>query len=192
MYKFQAVILNITKIRDNNTRIVMMSEEYWKITGWWNKKNISGIDLGDIIEVLLSREWSKNTIKNIDIKTSGWSKNWNYSRIYSFMETLHILNKVSIDGMDCRKLYEDITFFIKYGINKEMTLFHYVAFQMRILKSLGSMDPNMFSWDPILEYIYNNISHTPLERIFGSKNIKIDHIEKIQKINLHSIYMLHQ
>jgi hypothetical protein len=108
------------------------------------------------------------------------------------METLHILNKVSIDGMDCKKLYEDITFFIKYGIDKEMSLFHYVAFQMRILKSLGSMDPNMFSGDPILEYIYNNISHTPLERIFGSKNIKIDQIEKLQKINLHSIYMLHQ
>jgi hypothetical protein len=45
LYKFRAIILNINKIRDNNTRIVMLSAEYGKITGWWNKKNITGIDL---------------------------------------------------------------------------------------------------------------------------------------------------
>jgi hypothetical protein len=47
----------------------MISQEYGKITGWWNKKNISGIDLGDIIEVLISRDGGKNQVKNIDIKT---------------------------------------------------------------------------------------------------------------------------
>jgi hypothetical protein len=45
VYKVQAVILSITRIRDNQTRIVMISREYGKITGWWNKKNITGIDL---------------------------------------------------------------------------------------------------------------------------------------------------
>ena len=45
----------------------MISKEYGKITGWWNKKNITGIDIGDIVEVLISRENTKNTIKSIDI-----------------------------------------------------------------------------------------------------------------------------
>ena len=95
MYKTNAVILSISRIRDNQTRIVMISQEYGKITGWWNKKNISGIDLGDIIEVLVSRDGGKNQVKNIDIKTPGWSRNWNYVRIVAFLETLHIVNKMS-------------------------------------------------------------------------------------------------
>lgn len=74
MYRFPAIILSITRIRDNNTRIVLLSREYGKITGWWNKKNITGIDIGDIAEVLISREGTKNTIKNVDIKIHAWNK----------------------------------------------------------------------------------------------------------------------
>ena len=158
MYRFKAIILNITKIRDNNTRIVMISSEYWKITGWWNKKNITGIDLWDIVEVLISRESSRNTIKGVDLLTSWWNKDWDYSKILSFLEIL--------------KPY------------------HYSIFQMRILKSLGTMDPEIIWDDAILRYIYQHISHTPLERILWSSNIKNNHITKIQQINFHSIYML--
>ncbi len=61
---------------------------------------------------------------------------------------------------------------------------------MRILKALGSMDPEIFEDDIILRYIYEHISHTPLERVLSASNVKNDHITKIQKINLHSIYML--
>lgn len=95
MYKTNAVILSISRIRDNQTRIVMISQEYGKITGWWSKKNISGIDLGDIIEVLISRDGGKNQVKNIDIKTPGWSRTWNYVRIVAFLETLRIVNQMS-------------------------------------------------------------------------------------------------
>ena len=95
MYKTNAVILSISRIRDNQTRIVMISQEYGKITGWWSKKNISGIDLGDIIEVLISRDGGKNLVKNIDIKTPGWSRTWNYVRIVAFLETLRIVNQMS-------------------------------------------------------------------------------------------------
>ena len=95
MYKTNAVILSISRIRDNQTRIVMISQEYGKITGWWSKKNISGIDLGDIIEVLISRDGGKNQVKNIDIKTPGWSRTWNYVRIVAFLETLRIVNQRS-------------------------------------------------------------------------------------------------
>ncbi len=190
MYKFRAIILNITKIRDNNTRFVMISIEYWKITGWWNKKNITGIDLWDIVEVLVDRQGSKNTIKNIDIITSWWNKDWDYTSILLFLETLSIINKITIDWTDCRLLYEDTATFIDYWHRWNMKLYHYAIFQMRILKALGSMDPNMVGDDIILNYIYQNISHTPLERILASSNIKNEAISKIQKINLHSIYML--
>ena len=190
MYKIRAVILNITKIRDNQTRIVMMSQEYGKITGWWNKKNISGIDLGDIIEVLISRDGSKNQIKNIDIKTPGWSRNWNYVRIVAFLDTLRIVSKMSIEWAECRSLYEDIAGFITYGKSQDMSLGHHIVFQMRILKSLGSMDRAILGEDPILRYIYDHISHTPLERILSSSNVKTEHIDKIQQANLHSLYML--
>ena len=71
-----------------------------------------------------------------------------------------------------------------------MSLGHHTVFQMRILKSLGSMDKSILGDDPILRYIYDNISHTSLERILSSSNVKTEHIEKIQQANLYSLYML--
>ncbi len=168
----------------------MISQEYGKITGWWNKKNISGIDLGDIIEVLISRDGGKNQVKNIDIKIPWWSRNWNYVRIVAFLETLHIVNKMSREWAECRSLYEDTAGFINYGRSQDMSLGHHTVFQMRILKSLGSMDKSILGDDPILRYIYDNISHTSLERILSSSNVKTEHIEKIQQANLYSLYML--
>jgi hypothetical protein len=87
-------------------------------------------------------------------------------------------------------LYEDTSLFIEYSNRENVNLYHYSIFQMRILKALGSMDQEIFGEDAILRYIYKNISHTPLERILSSENLKNEHITQIQKINLHSIYML--
>lgn len=168
----------------------MISLEYWKITAWWSKKNITGIDIWDIVEVLISREWNKNTIKNMDTIISWWNKTWDYSTIILFLETLSLINRITIDGNDYRSLYEDTSLFIEYGNRENMRLYHYSIFQMRILKALGSMDPEIFWEDRILSYIYQNISHTPLERILSSESVKNEHITQIQKINLHSIYML--
>lgn len=192
MYRSRAIILSITRIRDNNTRIVMLSQEYWKITGWWNKKNITSIDIWDIIDVFISRENTKNTIKNIEIITPWWSRHWNYQQIFSFLETLHIISKISIDGNKCQTLYADVALFIDYWLRETLHLCHYVTFQMRIIKSLGSMNPEILWNDQILQYIYNHISHTRLEKILSSSNIKKEHISKIQQINLHSLYLLNQ
>lgn len=189
MYRFRAIILNITRIRDNSTRIVMMTREYWKITGWWNKKNITGIDLWDVIEVIISREGTKNSIKNLDLVTSWWNRDWNYLQISYFLKTLKTISQISIEGQECTVLYDDTYFLIRYGLKNPMTQCHYSIFQMRILKSLGSMNPELFANDPVLNYIYNNISTTPLERIL-SANIKNIHIETIEQINLNSIYTL--
>jgi hypothetical protein len=171
-------------------RIVMISQEYGKITGWWNKKNVTWIDLGDIIEVLISRDGGINQIKNIDIKTSGWSRHWGYMRIVAFLETLCIINKMTREWAECRSLYEDTALFITYGISQDITLWHHSVFQMRILKSLGSMDRDALGDDPILRYIYDHVSHTPLNRILSSSNVRTEHITKIQQVNLHSLYML--
>ncbi|NRH21158.1 hypothetical protein HOO68_03880 [Candidatus Gracilibacteria bacterium] len=169
----------------------MISREYGKITGWWNKKNITGIDLGDVIEVLLVRDDNKNTIKNIDLITSGWNRNWNYLQIASFLKTLHIIGQISVDNQETIQLYDDAYFLIRYGLKNLLDHCHYTIFQMRILKSLGSMNPEMLGDDPILKYIYNNISNSPLERIL-SANIKNNHISIIEQINLNSIYSLRQ
>lgn len=191
MYRFRAIILNITRIRDNNTRIVMLTREYWKITWWWSKKNITGIDLWDVVEVLISRDENKNTIKNVDFVTSWWNKNWNYSQIFSFLKTLHIINQISIDNHECFQLFDDTYFLIRYGIKKNLNSDQYTIFQMRVLKSLWSMNPDILGNDPILQYIYKNITHSPLERVLSS-NIKNNHINIIEQANLNSIYTLKQ
>lgn len=191
MYRFRAIILNITRIRDNNTRIVMLTREYWKITWWWSKKNITGIDLWDVVEVLISRDENKNTIKNVDFVTSWWNKNWNYSQIFSFLKTLHIINQISIDNHECFQLFDDTYFLIRYGIKNILNSDQYTIFQMRVLKSLWSMNPDILGNDPILQYIYKNITHSPLERVL-SANIKNNHINIIEQANLNSIYTLKQ
>lgn len=188
VFRFKAIILSITRIRDNQSRIVLMSREYWKITGWWNKKNFTGIDLWDIVEVILSRDNAKNSIKNIDLITSWWNRLWNYSQIESFLKTLQILNQISIDWQLCSWLYDDMDFLIRFGLKNSLEQSHFTIFQMRILKSLWSMDPEILGNDPILQYIYNNISQTPLERIL-SANIKNIQINKIEQINHHSFYI---
>mgnify|MGYP006051565439 CR=1 FL=1 len=191
MYRFRAIILNITRIRDNNTRIVMLTREYWKITWWWSKKNITGIDLWDVVEVLISRDENKNTIKNVDFVTSWWNKNWNYSQIFSFLKTLHIINQISIDNHECFQLFDDTYFLIRYGIKNVLNSDQYTIFQMRVLKSLWSMNPDILGNDPILQYIYKNITHSPLERVL-SANIKNNHINIIEQANLNSLYTLKQ
>ena len=170
----------------------MLSPEYGKITGWWNKKNITGIDLWDIVEVCILRDNSKNTIKQLDPICPWWNKEWKYTQIHNFLETLHLASKISMDGSDSKHLYHDLTFLIEYGTKKQLSMEHFTMFQMRMLKNLGSMNPEMFMDDPVLMYIYDNISHSPLERILSSSNVRNDHIEKIKKINLHSIYLLQQ
>ena len=170
----------------------MLSAEYGKITGWWNKKNITGIDLWDIVEVCIFRDNNKNTIKQLEPICSWWNKEWEYTQIHNFLETLNLANKITIDGSDSVHLYNDLVFLIEYGNKKQLSIEHFTIFQMRILKNLWSMNPEMFQDDPILTYIYEHISHSPLERILSASNIKFDQIEKIKKINLHSIYLLQQ
>ncbi len=101
-----------------------------------------------------------------------------------------MVHKISRDGHECISLYEDISTFIRYGLVETLTSSHYIIFQMRIIKSLGSMDPDIFETDQVLKYIYENISHTPLERILSSSNIKNEHIHTIQQINHQSLYIL--
>ena len=53
------------------------------------------------------------------------------------------------------------------------------------------MNPDILGNDPILQYIYKNITHSPLERVL-SANIKNNHINIIEQANLNSIYTLKQ
>lgn len=61
---------------------------------------------------------------------------------------------------------------------------------MRILKSLGVMNEERFTRDTILRYIYEHISHTPLERVLLASPLKIEHLTEIRMANLQSLEML--
>lgn len=190
MYRIQALILNIQQIRDSQTRIILLSEEYGKISVWWYKKNISGIDLGDIVEVIVSRSSSKNIIHEIRTQYSAWNKSWNYATIHSFLDTLKIISSITVEWMEYRWIYQDAKELIQSIQTKDLSLSHYVIFQMRMLKRIGSMDSQGFTDEPILHYIYENISKTPLEKIFSSQKFRDGDIEKIQKANWQSLYLL--
>ena len=165
----------------------MISRDYGKISGWWSKKNISGIDIWDVVEVVLSRDGNKNTIKNIDIQIPSWSREWSYIRIIAFLESIKIISNITREWVECRSLYDDTLLYISYGRDGIMDIGQDTVFQMRILKSLGSMDREALGWDPVLGYIYDHITETPLRRIFGQMKIKKEHIDIIKQVNLCSL-----
>jgi hypothetical protein len=61
---------------------------------------------------------------------------------------------------------------------------------MRILKSLGVMNEERFIGDNVLRYIYENISHTPLERVLLASPLKMEHLAEIRMANMQSLEML--
>lgn len=189
MYRFHAIILNIMKIRDTSTRYTLLTKEYGKITAWEKKKSSHGVDIGDIIEVLIERKWEINTLQKTQLLSCG-SKNYkNYDHIILFLKTLKIAHAVSSEW-EWSSVFSDISYFIRFCEKNPITESHHILLQMRILKNFWVMNSIGFESDPILRYIYHNICTKPLESILQTQKIQTDHLEHIKKNNLHSLYLL--
>lgn len=192
MYRFKAIILQIDRIRDGYTRFLVLSQEYGKVSAWYHKKDISWIDLGDLTEIVISREGGINHVRHIESLTPSWIQDATYQGVVAFLETLKIITLVTIEWSDDRGIYRDIRDLITLWHRLSLKSDHYIIFQMRILHKIGYMDPNRFSHCPILKYIYQHIASTPLEKILQSQNIKKPQLEQIQETNWYTLHMLQQ
>lgn len=185
MYTFEAIILEKKIIKEKQIKLTVLSAEYGKIT-LWHKKPITGIDLGDIAKIIVKRDNWTNHIRTIEWKLHLINKHWDYENLIAFLGIVKIL-KICIAESDTYpnifKDYKNIIENMGTRIEKHQCL----LLQMRFFKYLWTLNPEFFEKDKILNYIYQNITQTPISRILQSKKLEENHINTIEKSNLFSI-----
>jgi recombinational DNA repair protein (RecF pathway) len=190
VFRFQAIILRISHIHEQKTYIVLLSQEYGRCTSWWNKKNISGFDIGDIVEVFIHRDGSVNIIKNMELKLSAWDHCSSYEQIIGFLETIKIISHISIESGWANEVFTETMKLIRFRDKNTIEQLHYTLFQMRILKQAWFLDESRFQSSPVLRYMYSHITTTPLEKILTTRNVSTSDISIIHDSNLHTLYSL--
>lgn len=185
MYTFDAIILEKHILSEKNIRIVVLTQDYGKIT-LWHKKPITGVDIGDIARVVIRREQSVNRIKSIESRLHLIQKKWTYSTLFAFLEVIKTLKLCTADQDAAPQIFADYQKTL-LTMGDCISCDHCQLLQMRIFKHLGSLNPDFFSGDVILEYMYRHIAHTPLERILQSQSLKAHHADAITRANLFSL-----
>lgn len=185
MYTFNAIILEKQILREKHIRIVVLTKEYGRITLWY-RKQLTGVDIGDIARIVVRRENTMNIVKNIETKEYLIRKKWDYETLFTFLSLLNTLKICTADEDASPELYNDYENTLKI-MGESISVEACLLLQMRIFKRLGSLNPDFFQEDAILRYMYAKISSTPLERILKHQNIKHEHRDIIQKSNLFSL-----
>lgn len=65
MYTLNAIILETYPIHERRHRMIILTREYGKITGWYTG-SLHSVDIGDIVSVGISRKEGINHIKWIE------------------------------------------------------------------------------------------------------------------------------
>ncbi len=198
MFRTEAVILSIQRIRDHQTRIIIFSKEYWKISCWY-KKNLTA-DIGNIVLIIVERKWRENHIESIELKSSITGQLQNYWEVHHFLEVLHSLYQFLPEGEEQKDLYSDISNsilnFSYHGI-KENPLKEinwvckrqlFLLIHIRILKQLGFLNQWLFGGSEILNYIYHYIEKKTLKEIFEGKVLEADLLERLTSIIQETLY----
>lgn len=188
MFKTEAIILSIYRIQDGNTRITLLSKEYWKISCWYKKKQFLH-DIGDIIFLTIDRVGSINVLKYSESISSPREESWNYNKILVFLESLALMNTLIPDMSPYANIFQDYKWLLIHMSNQlSLEEHHYVLFQFRILRSLWYIGNDKFQSSPIWRYIYDNVLHTPLSQLLSSKKLKEWDVDTIRWANREAIY----
>lgn len=106
MYTFNAIILDKQVLREKHIRIVVLTQEYGRITLWY-KKQLSGVDIGDIARIVVKRENSINIAKSIETKFYLIQKKWNYETLVHFLDVVKTLKICTADQDASPALFQD-------------------------------------------------------------------------------------
>lgn len=113
-------------------------------------------------------------------------KQWTYETLFAFLSLIKTLHFCIASEESAARIFTDYKktiFLMDNMISSDACR----LLQMRIFKHLGSLNPEFFQNDKILKYMYDNISHTPLERILKVQPLKTEHKNIIEKSNLFSL-----
>lgn len=189
MYTFDAIILDIFHIQDKKYRLILFSREFGRISAWWYK-SLSGVDIGDIAQIVIERKETINRIKSIHTRHFLIQKEWTYESLFQFLHTLSVLKNCIHDGESYPRIFDDYAHIVKTlsCLSQNQCL----LFEMRILRQLGYLDPSFYQHDSILAYIYQNINSSPLQKILQAKPLKAEHAHIIHTSHLHALSFLTQ
>ena len=192
MFKIEAIILKVERIRDTKIRLILFTREYWKVSCWYNKKNFS-FWIWDSITCYLERKGGNNFLKNVDWKISAPLENWKYSTVISFMEIISIFMKFMPDWAINEWAFDDYMSLL-YGLKIWMIIegHHYSLYQFRLLKSLGSLNPHKIVLSPVVHYIHEKIGWVSIDTLLGAKEMKQSDKDILQKITLRTLYSMNE
>lgn len=185
MYTFDAIILEKKIISEKKIQLITFTKEYGKIT-LWSYKQITGVDIWDIARIVMRRKESVNVIASIETKEYLAKKSWNFNALYSFLWAIKTLDICIAPEQLYPQIFHDYNFTLKQNTNK-ITEDYIELFLMRVFKQLGSLSPTFFEGDAVLQYMYTNISKTPIEKIIASKPLKQEYKETIKSSNLFAL-----
>lgn len=190
MFKTPAIILSIQRIRDTKFRVILFTREYWRVTCWFNKKDLSK-DIGDAVMVHIERIWRENIIKHIDVITRVDFGIWNYETIMLFLEIIRMFSVLLPDSVPHVGVFDDYTRLLK--VLREWTVlesFHYSLLQFRILRILWFVDDSSFREDARMSYIHARVASVPVHKIFESKPLSANEGSLLRKITHETLYSL--
>lgn len=178
MFRSNAIIIHKQKIRDGQTRIILFTRDFGRVTGW--EKKPQSPDVWSIVEVSIERNWSQNTIKNFDIRTSISQEFWKYEEALWFLYILQTLYDLLPESSPHTSIFDDVTDMIKMLSTQVGKLQLFLLIHMRILKKLWSLRDELFLYDKILNYIYINIDSKNIQSILNSKPLEESSLQSIQ------------
>jgi recombinational DNA repair protein (RecF pathway) len=191
VFKTEAILLHSHKIRDNTTRYIFLTKEYWKISCFY-KKGEKIWSSWDIVLILIERKEGINTIKNVEIQTSIQFRKTNYVFIISFLWVIKILYEFIADSEKNESIFNDYKEFIKYlSLTDEPLIQDSIFFQIRLLKKLWFINGDeLIKQGHIERYIYRHIDIKNIQLILWSKKLDDSIIEFLEKVVYKTIYQI--
>ena len=189
MFKTQAVILHIHKIRDLQWRIVVFSREYGKISCWTSKTKFDH-DIWDIVNLIVERKEWRNIINKVDYFITNQKQIWNYDTLRRFLEILKTLYIVLPEMVPQNRIFSDYKNLIEFHNACEILDDAYPLFLLRILKTLWFVWEDEFRENQVLLYIFRNIESEKIQKILQTKKLQTSDRESIDKINLLSLHRI--
>lgn len=183
MYKIRGIILSRQRIRDRLWRISIFSEQYGRITGWYEKNSIP--DIGGIITAQMKREQNKNTITSIEVQYGMKNIFSQYESIFEYLSLFWLLEKILAEWQEQQRIYQDIEYFI---LNCEKNKQNILFIQLRFLKRIWIARSEHLEKTPLWSYIYQRIDTSPLGMIMEPrKQLTAEDIFTVKKTILHSL-----
>lgn len=179
MFRCKSIVIYSQRIRDNQARLVLFTEEFWKITTWYKKKDIP--EAGTIIEALIERKWDINNLLRIDLTVLCREDGWTYEQVFYLLSLLESLYRWLPEWVSHKWVFEDTEMCLRYLIQNEEKSQLMILTHTRIMKSLWYLKDILYREDPLLSYIYTHIDTKPLSALIQSKKLGQTNLEVIRR-----------